>query len=318
MSSVHDRHRQRLELKAEDNAQNHGRARISGEILSLPNNRNRRAVAFFPDMSTRFQRVEELYHQALERTQGERSAFLETACAEDDELRREVESLLASHEQARAKNFIEAPDRMKEEEGSSTNGSALIGRTLGAYQVLSLVGRGGMGEVYRAKDSRLGREVAIKILPTGFSTDADRLRRFEQEARAAGRLNHPNVLAIHDVGFHEGSPYIVSELLEGQTLRDRLQRTALPLRKAMDYALQIARGLAAAHGKGIVHRDLKPENLFITKDGHVKILDFGLAKLRQKPNAILGHSRIDRDSEDKFGRHHGHSWLHVTGTGSGR
>ncbi len=176
---------------------------------------------------------------------------------------------------------------MKEEQVSATSGSTQVGRTLGAYQVLSLVGRGGMGEVYRAKDSRLGREVAIKFLPPGFSTNADRLRRFEQEARAAGRLNHPNVLAIHDVGTHEGSPYIVSELLEGQTLRDRLQGTALPLRKAMDYALQIARGLAAAHGKGIVHRDLKPENLFITKDGHIKILDFGLAKLRQKPNAIL-------------------------------
>jgi Tol biopolymer transport system component len=136
-----------------------------------------------------------------------------------------------------------------------------------------------MGEVYRARDTRLGREVAIKVLPSSFSSDAERLRRFEQEARAAGMLNHPNIVAIYDVGTHEGAPYVVTELLEGETLRARLAGGALPQRKAIEYALQIARGLAAAHEKGIVHRDLKPENLFVTKDGRVKILDFGLAKL---------------------------------------
>ena len=136
-----------------------------------------------------------------------------------------------------------------------------------------------MGEVYRARDSRLGREVAVKILPSSFSADAKRLHRFEQEARAAGMLNHPNVLAIYDVGTHEGSPYLVSELLEGETLRARLGAGALPLSKVFDYAVQISMGLAAAHEKGIVHRDLKPENLFLTRDGRVKILDFGLAKL---------------------------------------
>jgi Tol biopolymer transport system component len=136
-----------------------------------------------------------------------------------------------------------------------------------------------MGEVYRAKDPRLGREVAIKVLPASLSQDADRLRRFEQEARAAGALNHPNITAVYDTGAHEGAPYVVSELLEGETLRSRLSGGALPQKKAIDYGLQIAHGLAAAHEKGIVHRDLKPENLFVTKDGRVKILDFGLAKL---------------------------------------
>lgn len=153
------------------------------------------------------------------------------------------------------------------------------GTRLGPYEILSLIGTGGMGEVYRARDTRLGREVAVKILPAAFAEDKDRLRRFEQEARAAGMLNHPNILAVYDVGTQDGSPYVVSELLEGQTLRDALTEAALPLRKGLDYALQIARGLAAAHEKGIVHRDLKPENLFIVKDGRVKILDFGLAKL---------------------------------------
>jgi len=136
-----------------------------------------------------------------------------------------------------------------------------------------------MGEVYRARDSRLGREVAIKVLPSSYSDNKERLHRFEQEARAAGALNHPNILSIHDIGTENGAPYVVSELLEGQTLRQRMGAVALPHRKAIDYGLQISRGLAAAHEKGIIHRDLKPENLFLTKDGRLKILDFGLAKL---------------------------------------
>jgi len=136
-----------------------------------------------------------------------------------------------------------------------------------------------MGEVYRARDSRLGREVAIKVLPASFSADADRLRRFEQEARAAGILNHPNLTAVLDIGEHEGAPYVVQELLEGETLRVALAGGRLAPRKAIDFAIQIAHGLAAAHEKGIVHRDLKPENVFVTKDGRIKILDFGLAKL---------------------------------------
>src|SRR3984957_9728673 len=155
------------------------------------------------------------------------------------------------------------------------------GTKLGPYEIVSLLGAGGMGEVYRARDSRLRRDVAIKVLPAALSLDADRMRRFEQEALATAALNHPNILAVFDIGTSEGSPYVVSELLEGETLRDRLRSGAIPVRKALEYALQIAHGLAAAHEKGIIHRDLKPENLFITKDGRVKILDFGLAKLTQ-------------------------------------
>lgn len=161
--------------------------------------------------------------------------------------------------------------------------SLLAGVRLGPYEVISLLGTGGMGEVYRARDSRLERDVAIKVLPEEFAKNADRLRRFEQEARATGILNHPNILAIYDIGTHEGSPYVVSELLEGVTLREALNGEAVALRRAIDYAAQTACGLAAAHDKGIVHRDLKPENLFITKDARVKILDFGLAKLTETP-----------------------------------
>jgi eukaryotic-like serine/threonine-protein kinase len=153
------------------------------------------------------------------------------------------------------------------------------GAKLGPYEIVAPIGAGGMGEVYRARDTRLGREVALKVLPPSFSSDADRLRRFEQEARSVAALNHPNILAIHDIGEQDGAPFIVSELLEGNTLRVELEQGPLSSRKASDYAVQIAQGLAAAHDKNIVHRDLKPENVFITREGRVKILDFGLAKL---------------------------------------
>jgi Tol biopolymer transport system component len=157
------------------------------------------------------------------------------------------------------------------------------GERLGPYEILGGLGAGGMGEVYRARDPRLGRAVAIKVLPAAVSADPSRRHRFEHEARAAGQLNHPNVLAVYDVGDHEGAPYLVTELLEGETLRERLQVGALPVRQAADHALQAARGLAVVHDKGIVHRDLKPENLFLTKNGLVKILDFGLARLERAP-----------------------------------
>jgi eukaryotic-like serine/threonine-protein kinase len=161
--------------------------------------------------------------------------------------------------------------------------SLAAGSKLGPYEILGQIGAGGMGEVYRAKDPRLGREVAIKVLPASFSQDADRLRRFEQEAKAAGVLNHPNITAVYDIGTNQsdGAPYVVQELLEGETLRSNLAGGKPSQRKALEYAAQIAQGLAAAHDKGIVHRDLKPENLFVTKEGRVKILDFGLAKLTQ-------------------------------------
>ncbi|MGO9539808.1 MAG: protein kinase domain-containing protein [Terriglobales bacterium] len=161
------------------------------------------------------------------------------------------------------------------------------GTKLGPYEILSPLGAGGMGEVYRAKDTRLGRDVALKILPESFAREPDRLRRFEQEARAVAALNHPNILAVFDIGQYDGSPFLVSELLEGESLRAVLDNGALPQRKTIEYGVQIAHGLAAAHEKGIVHRDLKPENIFITKDGRIKILDFGLAKLAQKLGAEL-------------------------------
>jgi eukaryotic-like serine/threonine-protein kinase len=155
------------------------------------------------------------------------------------------------------------------------------GAKLGRYEIRSKLGAGGMGEVYRARDSQLGRDVAIKVLPASFSVDQDRLRRFEQEACAASALNHPNILVVHDIAADDGTPYVVSELLEGETLRKRIGGTPLGQRRAVEYALQIANGLAAAHEKGIIHRDLKPDNVFVTNDGRVKILDFGLAKLTQ-------------------------------------
>ncbi len=153
------------------------------------------------------------------------------------------------------------------------------GTKLGPYEIQSPLGAGGMGEVYRARDTRLDRVVAIKVLPSSLASDADRLQRFEREARSVAALNHPNILAVHDIGTHDGTPYMVCELLEGETLRTRLQGGVLSQRKAIETAIQIAHGLAAAYDKGIIHRDLKPENIFLTKDGRVKILDFGLAKV---------------------------------------
>jgi eukaryotic-like serine/threonine-protein kinase len=227
----------------------------------------------------RWQQIRDVLEQALSLAPGERSAFLNQACSADASLRREVETLLASGEEVRSSFLQSAPLRAPLTSGTK----------LGEYEVKSLLGSGGMGEVYRARDSRLGRDVAIKVLPSLFSADSERLRRFEQEARAAAALNHPNILAVHQMGTYEGAPYLVSELLEGETLREQIRRGRLLVRKAIDYGVQIARGLAAAHEKGIVHRDLKPENLFVTKDGRVKILDFGLAKLTQ-PQSNSEHS----------------------------
>src|SRR5690349_22675085 len=162
------------------------------------------------------------------------------------------------------------------------------GSRIGPYEIVGVLGTGGMGEVYRARDARLGRDVAVKILPDAYSSDPERLARFEQEARAAAALNHPNILAVHDLGQHAGAPFIVTELLNGTSLREALEHGALPARKAIDYGVALAQGLAAAHDKGIVHRDMKPDNVFITDDGRVKILDFGVAKLTQPDAALSG------------------------------
>src|SRR6516225_1164167 len=227
-------------------------------------------------MRDNWDRVQSLFLEAVELSPKERSRFLDEACRGDAELRLEIESLLA-HDGASDEQIAEALEATAR---SLVEAEAIqSGTRLGDYEVLRLIGSGGMGEVYQARDTRLSRDVAIKVLPPYLTVDRERLRRFEQEAQAAAALNHPNILAVHLMGTYQGTPYLVSELLDGATLRESLKRGPLPPRKAIDYGVQIARGLAAAHKKGIVHRDLKPENLFITKDGHVKILDFGLAKL---------------------------------------
>ncbi len=250
----------------------------------------------------RWQQIEELYHAALAHAPAVRAAFLQQACPDDEALRREVESLLAAHDQAAS--FIEAPPAdiaaglVAEEQARSMNG-----RTLGHYRIASLLGAGGMGEVYRARDTRLDRDVAVKILPEHLAQDAEALRRFEREAKAVAALSHPNITAIFDFGTEAGVSYAVMELLEGETLRARLQRGALPWREAVELASAIADGLAAAHAKGIIHRDLKPENIFLTASGGVKILDFGIARVKHvvtaeaetlasfqttKPGVVLG------------------------------
>ncbi|QQS48033.1 MAG: serine/threonine-protein kinase [Acidobacteriota bacterium] len=237
----------------------------------------------------RWERICQVYEQARDQEPGEREAFLDRTCSGDADLRREVESMLAA--EANIGDFIAAPALKDAAEllTAETPGT-LVGRQLGHYQILSFIGAGGMGEVYAAQDPRLSRRVAIKLLPAAVSRDDDRLRRFSQEARAVGMLNHPNILTIHDLGTHEGAPYIVSELLEGETLRERLKKGTISPTRTVEIALQITRGLAAAHERGIVHRDLKPENLFITTDGRVKVLDFGLAKLTQPNGAeAKGH-----------------------------
>ncbi len=235
-----------------------------------------------------WQQAREILADALELKPEDRPAFLSRACSSDSALRQDVERLLASSDEARS-SFLQS---------SAFRLGPTPGARLGEYEVQSLIGAGGMGEVYRAQDKRLGREVAIKVLPAFLSHDPDRLRRFEQEARAAAALNHPNILAVFQMGTYEGAPYLVSELLEGGTLRELLVRGSLPVRKATDYGVQTARGLAAAHEKGITHRDLKPENLFVTKDGRVKILDFGLAKLTQRPtNPDQGAPTVSVETE---------------------
>ena len=221
--------------------------------------------------------LKDLFFRALERTPDERPALLDAVA--DAGLRQELADLLVAHDAAG--EFLEPSPSLP------AIPALAHGRLLGPYEVFDQIGKGGMGEVYRARDTRLGRQVAIKVLPAAIGTDRSWHRRFAEEARAASALNHPNVLTVYDVGtVDDGSnaPFIVTELLSGETLRRVLERGALPADVAVKYALQIARGLGAAHTAGIIHRDIKPENLFITDDGRVKILDFGIAKFGQAAN----------------------------------
>src|SRR5262245_52205729 len=238
----------------------------------------------------RWKQVEQLYHAALERAPDDREAFLAETCAGDLALRREVEELLGYD--CAAESFIQGnalafeARRLKPEELSQTAPQLLPGQRVGAYKILALLGRGGMGVVYRARDERLRRDVAIKVLPASFAHDADRLRRFEQEAHATSALNHPNILTIYEIGeaaTERGDiHFIATEFIEGQTVRQQIAGARLKLGSAIDVATQVASALAAAHAAGIVHRDIKPENVMARPDGLVKVLDFGLAKLIER------------------------------------
>ena len=232
--------------------------------------------------SERQERIKEIYSDALECAEHERAALLAQACAGDDELRREVESLLGY--QTPTTNLIETPPlHVVTEILAAEQAAALIGQQLGHYRLLERVGAGGMGEVYAAQDVRLGRRVALKLLPAHCMTELNRVRRFKQEARAASALNHPNILTIHEIGEQRGIHFMAMEFVEGATLRQRLTQGKPDLPAALDIVLQIAAALSAAHGTGIIHRDIKPENVMLRRDGYVKVLDFGLAKLLEPP-----------------------------------
>jgi serine/threonine protein kinase/Tol biopolymer transport system component len=233
----------------------------------------------------RYKQIGEAYHAALDLAPAERASFLDRICAGDPGLRREVESLIASHE--RAGDFFVAPALAVAAEMLAKDGADdLIGQAVGRYQILSLVGAGGMGRVYLAEDRELGRRVALKFLPEYFTNDKSQVQRFRQEARAASALNHPNILTVYEVGQVNGTEFIAAEYVEGETLRALLTRGSLSVRESLDVATQVADALVAAHEAGIVHRDIKPENVMIRRDGYIKVLDFGLAKLTQRASSL--------------------------------
>src|SRR5438128_3706446 len=246
----------------------------------------------------RLQTVEEIFHAALDQKPEQVARFVDTACEGDELLRRRVEALLASHQ--RAGGFIETSTvgiatRIIESEQADL----LVGQTFGHYKISKRIGSGGMGEVYLATDVTAGRKAALKLLPMRFTGDARRLKRFQQEARAVVALNHPNILTVYEIGEDHSIHYIASELIEGETLRQRLAHGQMQLSEAVEIAIQVASALAAAHEAGIVHRDIKPENIMRRPDGYVKVLDFGIAKLaesafaeatadRQRPMTLIG------------------------------
>lgn len=231
----------------------------------------------------RYQRITELYHSALEVETGKRDSFLEQACSGDKELQREVLRLLEGNQ--RAGDFLNSPAIVAAAKVLEEEVEPIVGRRLGRFEILSLLGVGGMGEVYLAQDLQLGRRVALKLLPAEFTAKADRLRRFEREARAASSLNHPNIITIHDIGEIEGHHFIATELIEGENLRQRLAHERVEFSEAIEIAIQVANALDTAHRAGIVHRDIKPENIMLRPDGYVKVLDFGLAKLAEPQGA---------------------------------
>ena len=241
--------------------------------------------------SEKYEKVADLYHAALERPAEQRSAFVARACGSDESLRLEVESLLAANDAAG--DFILSSAMTVAAQSMADDEEALTGRA-GAYDVLSLIGRGGMGEVYEAYDTRLGRRVALKVLRPALTGNPDALRRFEQEARAASSLNHPNIVTIYDIGEMDGRRFLAMERVEGQALAAFAGRSMEPAAVARIGA-QLARALTVAHAAGIVHRDIKPENIMVRADGYVKLLDFGIARLASEPAAAWRHA--DRPTE---------------------
>src|SRR6266542_4350651 len=226
----------------------------------------------------RFQTIEEIYRAALDQQPDQIRAFLDRACKGDELLRRKVEALLSSRQ--RADGFIESSAvSLAAKLIQNGHGQSLVGETIGHYKISKRIGTGGMGDVYLATDITAGRKAALKLLPARFTSDAERLKR---EARALVGFNHPNILTVYEIGEDHSTHYIASELIEGETLRQRLNRGRMQLSEAVDMALQVASALAAAHETGIVHRDIKPENIMLRPDGYVKVLDFGIAKLAEQ------------------------------------
>jgi len=239
----------------------------------------------------KWQRIERLYHDALQLARADRAEFLKTSCSGDDQLQREVESLLDSHDFA--PSFIESPpDDIAASLLADSRGQSMRGRKIGRYTIEALIGAGGMGEVYRGRDTMLDRPVAIKVLAPHLVDDPRALHRFKREVKAVAAISHANIVAIYDFGVDDGVTYAVSELLEGETLRTRIRRGEWGWREAIKIGVAIANGLAAAHVKRIIHRDLKPENIFLTKDRQIKILDFGIARIKPASSDELRHSAL--------------------------
>src|SRR5437660_5695592 len=235
-----------------------------------------------PSMTpARLETIEEIFYAALDQEPEQVSAFLDTACEGDAVLRREVEALLTSDQ--RAGRFMQSsPVGLATKLIQNQQADSLVGRTIGHYKISERIGTGGMGDVYLATDIVAGRKAALKLLPERFTGDAERLKRFQQEAHAVVGLNHPNILTVYEIGEDHSIHYIASELIKGETLRQRLMRGRIEVGEAVEVAIQVASALAAAHETGIVHRDIKPENIMLRPDGYVKVLDFGIAKLAEQ------------------------------------
>jgi eukaryotic-like serine/threonine-protein kinase len=264
----------------------------------------------------RWQQINDIFLSAAERPPQERAAFLEEACHGDERLRREVESLIACDE--RAENFIESPAlEVALELLTNDRAGAMVGESIDHYRIESLIGAGGMGEVYLARDERLGRKVALKLLPQRLTADETQLSRFKTEARMASALNHPNILTVYEIGAEGDRQFIATEFIEGMTLRASLARGKMNLHDALEIALQVASALAAAHETGIVHRDIKPENIMLRPDGYAKVLDFGIAKLAEQTEpAPRAEGPRNAPGQTQSGLVLGHSALHVTGVGA--